>query len=200
MNRFIYSSSLSLLLCGMLGCVTGVQDDEPLEQCSGDYPEQSTSSYVLPYSVGSTFLVGQGNCIEDGSHSEDQRYAYDFDMPINTTIVASRAGTVIAVEESFADGNRTSGQENFVLIQHSDNTVAGYFHLTENGGSVEMNDDVSQGDPIGLSGDTGDSTEPHLHFEVLECRNCDSLPVNFSNTREHSNGLVDQESYEAEPF
>ena len=121
-------------------------------------------------------------------------------MPIGTTIIASRTGTVIAVEESFVDGNRTSGQENYVLIQHNDNTVSGYYHLTQYGGLVDVDNQVSQGDTIGISGDTGDSTEPHLHFEVLECQDCDSPPITFRNTRTHVNGLIDQESYEAEAF
>ena len=199
MRKQLFSSLSAVLLCAMLvGCNSN--DDSNLSTgCKGNYPEQSTSAYILPYPVGFSFIVGQGNCT-DGSHSDDQQYAYDFDMPIDTTIIAVRAGTVVAVEESFVDGNRTSGEENFVLIQHSDDTVAGYFHLTQNGGLVDVGSNVSQGDTIGLSGDTGDSTEPHLHFEVLECQDCDSLPINFSNTRSHSDGLVDEEFYEAEAF
>lgn len=202
MKKILISNMLALLLCGMLAanCEAEDKNDEgPSTGCAGGYPEQSTSSYILPYLVGSAYVVGQGNCT-DGSHSDDQKYAYDFDMPIGTIIIASRAGTVIAVEESFVDGNRTSGQENFVIIQHSDGTVAGYYHLTQNGGLVEVGNSVAQGDTIALAGDTGDSTEPHLHFEVLECRDCDTLPINFRNTRTHSDGLIDGDSYEAQTF
>jgi len=113
----------------MLASCQASDDDSVFTGCTGGYPEQSTSLYILPYSVGSAYVVGQGNCT-DGSHSEDQEYAYDFDMPIGTTIIASRAGTVIAVEERFDDGNRTSGQENFVIVQHRDGTASGYYHLT----------------------------------------------------------------------
>lgn len=187
------------LLCEVLSGCNFADDGSPSEGCRGGYPEQSGSAYILPYPVGLSFVVGQGNCT-DGSHSEDQRYAYDFDMAIGTEIIASRAGIVLAVEERFVDGNRTSGEENFVLIQHSDDTVAGYFHLTQNGVLVEVGSGVSQGEIIGSSGDTGDSTEPHLHFEVLECQDCDSLPITFRNTRAHTRGLVEQESYEAQAF
>lgn len=159
------------------------------------------SSYVLPYPVGRSFVVGQGNCT-DGSHETgtDQAYAYDFDMPIGESIVASRAGTVLAVEESFADDSNISGQENFVLIRHSDETVTGYFHLTQNGGLVEEGTHVSQGEPIAQSGNSGLSSEPHLHFEVLTSRDGNSIPVTFRNTRAHPNGLVEGQSYEAESY
>ncbi|MBE9069816.1 M23 family metallopeptidase, partial [Leptolyngbya cf. ectocarpi LEGE 11479] len=190
---------ITFVLCGILIGCSFVDGGRSSEGCSGGYPEQSRSAYILPYPVGLSFVVGQGNCT-DGSHSQDQKYAYDFDMPIGTEIIASRAGVVLAVEERFADGNRTSGQENFVLVQHRDATVAGYFHLTQNGVLVEVGRGVSQGEIIGSSGDTGDSTEPHLHFEVLECQDCDSLPITFRNTRVHTNGLVEQGSYEAQVF
>jgi murein DD-endopeptidase MepM/ murein hydrolase activator NlpD len=199
MTKQLFSKLPALLLCVMLiGCNSNANTNFSTK-CNGSYPKQSTSSYILPYSIGYSFIVGQGNCT-DGSHNEDQQYAYDFDMPIGSTIIASRAGVVIAVEEGFVDGNRTSGEENFVLIQHRDGTVAGYFHLTQSTGLVDLGSNVAQGDIIGLSGDTGDSTEPHLHFEVLECQNCDSIPINFINTRIHNNGLIDEELYEADVF
>ena len=204
MKKLFINNFITLFLCGLLiGCNgsldSGISSHNIAMSCQENYSEQSTSPYILPYPVGFSFIVGQGNCT-DGSHSEDQKYAYDFDMPIDTKIISSRAGIVIAVEESFVDGNRTSGQENFILIQHEDGTVAGYFHLTHDGVLVDVNSNVSQGDVIGLSGDTGDSSEPHLHFELLECQDCDSLPTNFSNTRGHAAGLVDEESYQSLEF
>ncbi len=200
---------LKLFTLFLSGVLTGCADSNSshssnienklLKGCRGGYPVQTESHYVLPYPVGFSFIVGQGNCT-DGSHSEDQKYAYDFDMLVGTTVISSRGGVVIAVEESFIDGNRTAGEENFVLIQHSDNSISGYYHLTHDGVHVEVGSHVSQGDIIGLSGDTGDSTEPHLHFEVLKCQDCVTLPVNFRNTRRHTDGLDDGASYEALAF
>ena len=174
-------------------------DTGNITKCNTGYPNQNTSPYVLPYLPNAEFTVGQGNCT-NGSHRSgtEQSYAYDFDMSIGTNIVASRAGTVTVVVEHYAENNNTPGQENYLIIQHSDNSIAGYYHLTKNGINLEMGDSVSQGDIVGQSGNTGDSSEPHLHFEVALCEDCQTLPVNFKNTREHTNGLIEGEIYKAE--
>jgi len=49
-------------------------------------------------------------------------------------------------------------------------------------------------------GETGKSSGPHLHFEVLECLDCDTLPITFRNTRAHTDGLIERERYEAQAF
>ncbi|NOX31516.1 MAG: M23 family metallopeptidase [Actinobacteria bacterium] len=167
--------------------------------CSAGYPEQATSRYVLPYSPGSEFMVGQGNCT-DGSHEIDtsQAYAYDIDMPIGTPVIASRDGIVVVVVENWSENNDTPGQENYLIIEHDDGSIAGYYHLTEAGIDVEEGDQVFQGDSVARSGNTGDSSGPHLHFEVATCEDCDTLPVNFGNTREHQFGLDEDDAYLAE--
>ena len=183
---FVLLSITLISACGGGSTSTGVAD-------------QSRSQYILPYISGSAFVVGQGNST-NGSHQagSDQAFAYDFDMPIGTTIIASRSGTVIEAEERFGSNDNTPGRENFIIIQHSDNSVAGYYHLARNGALVALGSNVAQGSPIAISGNLGDSTEPHLHFEVLACRGCNTIPVNFQNTRSHPAGLVEGESYQAE--
>jgi murein DD-endopeptidase MepM/ murein hydrolase activator NlpD len=167
----------------------------------GPYSPAQTSMYVLPYQVGLAFVVGQGNCSQ-GSHNASAvvRHAYDILMPIGTPVVAARSGSVFLTESGFTDGNRTPGQENFVNIEHDDGTIAAYVHLTNNGVFVNVGDPVLFGDVIGASGDTGDSSEPHLHFHVQGCDGCATIPVTFRNTRSHANGLVTGESYLAEPY
>jgi murein DD-endopeptidase MepM/ murein hydrolase activator NlpD len=144
--------------------------------------------------------VDQGNC-GSGSHAPGTivQYAYDFLMPIGTPVIASRDGTVLLVEESFADGTRQPGSENFVNIVHSDGSIAGYVHQTQGGALVAVGDLVRQGDVIGLSGDSGSSSQPHLHFHIQSCDGCPTEPVTFRDTRSHPNGLVEGEAYLAEP-
>ena len=170
--------------------------------CPGAYPDQAMSPYVLPYRVGETYAVGQGNC-SDGSHAPGTivQYAYDFLMPVGTPVVVARAGEVILVEDRFEDGNRTPGEENFINLRHADETIAAYVHLTRNGALVAVGDTVAQGQVIGLSGDTGSSSEPHLHIHVQSCFGCPStIPLTFRNTRPHPQGLVQGEAYLAEAF
>lgn len=173
----------------------------PVAPC-GVYPAQQTSPYVLPFAVGTRFRVGQGNCsAENRTHRPDGpfRFAYDFNMAIGTDVAAARGGTVLETEERFVDGNRTPGEENFVLITHSDGTVGRYFHLTQHGAAVQPGETILAGQLIGHSGDTGNSSGPHLHVDVATCPEigCATLPIVFRNTRPHAMGLVEGEVYEA---
>ncbi|MFT6301896.1 MAG: hypothetical protein ACI9XK_001481 [Granulosicoccus sp.] len=94
-------------ICFTMAALASDVDDHSFE-CAGEYEEQSFSEYVLPYAIGQSYLVGQGNCT-DGSHESgsDQAYAYDFDMLVGTPVVASRSGEVLEVEERFIDDNET---------------------------------------------------------------------------------------------
>jgi murein DD-endopeptidase MepM/ murein hydrolase activator NlpD len=188
---------ISIFILITIGC----SDLREVESECGPYPHQETSQYVLPYNVGQEYTVSQGNCSE-GSHAPATyaKYAYDFLMPIGTPVIASRDGLVLLVEERYTDSNRIPGQENYINIIHLDSTIAGYVHLTQNGAFVAIGDTVKKGDVIGLSGDTGSSSEPHLHFHVQQCLGCPTIPVTFKNTRNHPNGLMAGESYLAMPF
>ena len=157
---------------------------------------------MLPYPPGRAYPVSQGNC-SVGSHrsASPYRYAHDFAMPAGDTVVAARGGRVVAVEESFADGTRLAGPENEVVVRHRDGTFARYIHLTRGGALVAEGDVVGQGQPIALSGDSGNSRGPHLHFDVAACpaEHCDTLPVTFRNTGPHPGGLELRVRYPAYP-
>ncbi|HKM04614.1 MAG TPA: M23 family metallopeptidase [Lachnospiraceae bacterium] len=82
----------------------------------------------------------------------------DWATPIGTPIVASSSGTV-------AKAGWASGYGYVVYINHSDGRQTRYGHLSKVQCSVGQY--VSQGDRIALSGNTGRSSGPHIHFEVL---------------------------------
>ena len=197
-SRRRWMLALVLLLLGANQC--GDSQRQESAAC-GPYPDQGVSLYVLPYPVGAAYTVGQGNC-SDGSHAKGTaaQYAYDFLLPISSQVVAARGGTVIAIEESFSDTDHTNGHENFVDIQHPDGTVGAYVHLTNDGALVAVGDIVARGDAIALSGNSGNSSAPHLHFAVHGCGNCPSVAVTFRNTRAHPNGLKVGEAYTAEAY
>jgi murein DD-endopeptidase MepM/ murein hydrolase activator NlpD len=203
--------SFALVCCGDDdgGPVANEPPEEPRPEdvCSG-YPDQSQSPYVLPWEVGQTHVVATGNCGFPPSHRGIARYAYDLGMPIRTLVHAARGGWVIGIEERYTDGNGNPADDNRIFIQHGDGTVARYYHLTRSGAAVKLRQTVAQGQVIGLSGNTGSSIAPSLHFDVVRqsCGddyfgpNCETMPVTFRNTRPHPNGLVQTELYRAEPF
>lgn len=81
----------------------------------------------------------------------------DVGVPVGTTVRASRAGQVITA-------GWVGGYGNCVMIDHGDGVWTVYGHLSEFTTSVGSY--VNQGDQIALSGNTGRSTGPHLHFEI----------------------------------
>lgn len=170
--------------------------------CEGtDYPNWQSSPYVLPFAAGETYRVELANC-SSSYHSAQypDRYAYDFVMDIGTPILASRAGTVLYVEESGKDFNHPN---NLVVIDHGDNTFAEYMHLTQDGATVEAGDEVVQGDLIGYSGATGLAGYPHLHFIVVKDDPrwpYEGVPITFSNTAPNPRGLESFTTYEALPY
>ncbi len=195
-----------LLLMGLLSSCGGGNDPNPVE-CNA-YPAQATSPYVLPYTVGTTRRASNTT-----AHSLDHLYAVDFLMPIGSTITAARAGRVYKTEGSFFDSQHGLYEANYVFVLHDDNTLGIYGHMTHNGPLVSQGDVVTQGPSLGLSGDSGLSTEPHLHFEVMRCtatawsngadcavENQVSTPVVFRNTTATTCGLQAGEYYTAQPY
>jgi len=175
-----------LRLCSLItsGCILsacGDGDDDRSYDCSV-FPSAQSSAYTLPWRIGQRYVARPHAAREGGP----QEYAIDAPMPIGTDILAIQRGVVIQVIENFVDGDNTFGHENWVLVRHDDNTVAGYAHLTNGGALVDVGERVEQGAVIGLSGHTGNSTEPHLHFEVrpaCEGQQCpyETIPLNFRN-------------------
>lgn len=85
--------------------------------------------------------------------------ALDYGVPIGTTVYAAGDGVVLAA------GWRTGGLGNCVVIQHA-NGIRTYYGHGNGNFYVEVGQVVSKGEPIMQSGNTGNSTGPHLHFEV----------------------------------
>jgi len=77
---------------------------------------------------------------------------------------------VMQVESDFEKAGlnreRYGGRANFVRILHDDGSMALYAHLKSEGVLVRVGQRVRAGQPIGLSGNTGFTTGPHLHFAV----------------------------------
>ena len=86
--------------------------------------------------------------------------AIDIGTPVGTTLHAAAEGQVIIAKSSGWNG----GYGEYVVISHYNGTQTVYGHMSKV--YVNVGDTVSQGQVIGLTGNTGNSTGPHLHFEV----------------------------------
>jgi murein DD-endopeptidase MepM/ murein hydrolase activator NlpD len=92
--------------------------------------------------------------------------AVDIAAPIGTTVHAAANGTVIV---AMGNGKYNGGYGNYIVISHPNGTQTLYAHLSEV--TVSLGEMVLQGQPIALSGNTGDTTGPHLHFEIRGAAN-----------------------------
>ena len=112
------------------------------------------ASYRLPV-AGSYVTTGyksSGSLWSSGSHS-----GIDFHAASGSSVVAVGAGTVVEAGWGGAYGNN-------IVLRMADGTYTQYGHLSSIGVSVGQS--VAAGRQIGLSGSTGNSTGPHLHFEA----------------------------------
>jgi Peptidase family M23 len=132
----------------------------------GIIKDDTSYVYALPYENNTSHLLIQGY-FSRLSHKE--RAALDFKMKRGTKICAACGGVVVRVKE---DGNRGGWNRkyrpfgNVIVIQHADGSRAGYWHLQHNGALINVGDTVHKGQVIGLSGKTGYTFLPHLHFIV----------------------------------
>jgi murein DD-endopeptidase MepM/ murein hydrolase activator NlpD len=105
------------------------------------------------------------------SHNDpENRDAIDFALPEGTPVLAARAGTVMQVQAGYQgngqDRSHDLGRANLVRVLHDDGSMAVYAHLQHQGALVRPGEQVQAGQRIGLSGNTGYSVAPHLHFAV----------------------------------
>lgn len=78
---------------------------------------------------------------------------------------------------------RENDRSNRITVYHHSGLLTEYLHLTYNGTLVSLGDFVKRGQPIGLSGMTGFTTGPHLHFDVkiLSANGLISTDIEFEN-------------------
>lgn len=90
-------------------------------------------------------------------HGRELHSGLDLAAPAGTSIRAALSGTVVKSYYSNSYGNYT-------VIDHGNGMTTAYAHQSKR--LVSVGDTVNAGEVIGLVGSTGNSTGPHLHFEV----------------------------------
>lgn len=145
-------------------------DTPVVPKCDGG-TTPAPATYIKPVKTGQiTQRPG-----DPYSHNDIyNKYAYDFAVPTGTNVYASRSGKVILAGTSPYWQNGTE-----VIVDHGSGVCSQYIHLS--GTKVAKGATVKQGQAIALSGNTGNSTGPHLHFTLIDCstRVGKQLPVKW---------------------
>ncbi|MGW0699818.1 M23 family metallopeptidase [Streptomyces sp. NPDC002867] len=125
----------------------------PATKAPAEKAAPASSGWTAPVGGGvSTPYRASGAMWSSGYHT-----GVDFIAGSGTSVKSVGPGTVVSAGWSGSYGNE-------VVIQHGDGTYSQYAHLSSL--SVSSGQSVAGGEQIGLSGSTGNSTGPHLHFEI----------------------------------
>jgi murein DD-endopeptidase MepM/ murein hydrolase activator NlpD len=129
------------------------------------------ADYAMPFGPG-RYVVMQGprGTFSHGAGTASEN-AVDWTVPTGTIVCAARDGRVVGVKQDSDIGgaDQSFGPfANYVIVKHADGTFAEYLHLQKDGAMVKIGDRVTVGQPIGLSGQTGFASKPHLHFDVFQ--------------------------------
>jgi len=119
-----------------------------------------TGAFITPVtSTRRTSFFGDRRVYKysDGNTDTSIHAGVDFGVPAGTRVTACGAGRVALAGMRIVTGNS-------VIIEHAPGIYSLYYHL--NSISVKEGDIVEAGTLLGLSGSTGLSTGPHLHWEI----------------------------------
>ena len=135
---------------------------EELKNNSGSSSSQSGSGYFIR-------PVSSGPITATAYYSSGKFHgAVDYGVSVGTPVKAAADGVVMTTK------NLSSSYGTYVVIQHANGLQTYYAHGKSGSISVEPGEIVKQGQQIMLSGNTGNSSGPHLHFEVRKS------PYNYS--------------------
>ncbi|WP_098746418.1 M23 family metallopeptidase [Paenibacillus sp. EZ-K15] len=165
----------------------------PIERFPESDAKQTDSVFRLPFN-GQWYVFWGGENVVDNYHyvEESQRYAIDVIKTENAMsykgdpsknesyfafgeeILAGARGKVVGIENNIMDNepvgmtNETEPVGNYVIIDHGNSEYSLYAHLKQGSVCVKEGAEVEAGDLIGLCGNSGNSTEAHLHFQVSD--------------------------------
>lgn len=152
--------------------------DQKTKSSTKNKKETSSKKGLLPlFARGATRLIDgfdgsdegnyyirpvRGGVRTQGLHGKN---GVDIGAAIGTPVYATAGGTVSLARE----GGWNGGYGNYIIISHPNGTQSLYGHL--NSVNVSQGQSVGKGDMIGTLGNSGNSTGPHLHFEIRGAKN-----------------------------
>ncbi|MEP5341249.1 MAG: M23 family metallopeptidase [Algibacter sp.] len=205
MKKLVNNTIIVAILFTVLSCS---KDDLP-NAFPSDYEDYQTKTALeLPFN-NEWWVFWGGRTVEQNYHAayEVQRYATDivkrvggsthagngssnedyycFGKPLN----APGNGTVISVLNTIEDNipgkfNRDTPEGNYVVIDHQNGEFSMLAHFKKGSIIVSVGDEVVKGQELGKVGNSGNSSEPHLHYQLqTEANPMDGvgLPAQFLN-------------------
>lgn len=156
---------LSALLLGLLASAS-IKFSSPCPQCFILlYPDRDSSMGFKDYRCGSLSY--------DGHSGTDFALADEAQMAAGVAVRAAATGKVLRVRDGVADRKvsdltQVAGKEcgNGVVIDHGQGWESQYCHLRQNSVAVRPGQQVDRGTTLGLVGQSGAASFPHVHFEV----------------------------------
>lgn len=180
---------------------------------------QSQNKYILPFK-GSWIVASGGIDKKNSHSWGicNQRYAYDFFIMVNgktyqrkgtsvtdyycydQEIIAPANGIIVELKNQYFDTpvsqlskiqcRASDIRGNYITIKHSSGEYSMIAHLKKNSFLVEVGDKVIKGQKLARCGNSGNSSEPHVHFQVQQGQNFlynASIPVYFDEVLNSSN-------------
>jgi peptidase M23-like protein len=197
---------LNILIFSYIFTLVGCRKDE---EAPSEYLNYETITELeLPF-TNEWFVVWGGHTLEENYHASlvDQRFAFDVVQIENgstfmgngtqnedyycfaDTLFAPGNGQVVEMENSIDENipGETNTEKlfgNYVIIDHGNEEFSVLAHFMKNSIRVNVGDLVTQDQVIGLTGNSGNSTEPHLHYHLQNKPSIgqgEGLPAQFRN-------------------
>ena len=140
---------------------------EPALEIKTKYSNDDSSDFIpsiLPLKAGGEYYIGShyGMRTHPILKYKKKHIGIDIVAKWGTEVIAPANGKVLEVENTNGYGKR-------VKIKHNESLITLYAHLSDY--KVKVGDNVRRNDVIGLVGETGLATSPHLHYEVIKNNN-----------------------------
>ncbi len=166
---------------------------------------KTKTSLILPFN-GTWKVTNGGRTTDTNNHADPDRspksmqYAYDFRLEhtgsgekledyevFGKEVISPAGGKVIqiiggAIDILPGERDRGNGVGNMIITDYGNGEYGALCHLKHDSIKVSVGDEIQQGQVIGLCGNTGNTPEPHVHFQLQDgplMHNSNGLPAQF---------------------